>query len=390
MAREILRAIDAEDGVVISHSPPDRIPEAVEPARKLGMRSQHYGWPGMTRTSGGDVLVSASERIVHVDPFGREVIVRSTNGGRTWTEPYVVFDSILDDRDASLCTLHDGTVVQSWFTSCHRMWENLTWVEEINTEWMARARSISQDTIAALSRGWLRRSPDGGESWEKEVYPTIVGQHAGPTVLSDGKLIYLGPLRQDDGSTIIAATCSVDGAKTWSVVGKVPCERKRESESAKLSPTLNENHVVEVEPGHLLAAFRAEPKDGGLIHLSDSTDNGRTWTPARKLSTYGYPPHLIKLQSGVILLTFSDRRQPQSIRAIVSYDGGRTWDADKPILIREMPHLSDFGYPVSLELEPDRILTVYYSVVYPPFKDPEADNSNPNQSGILSTQWSLS
>jgi len=173
-------------------------------------------------------------------------------------------------------------------------------------------------------------------------------------------------------------------------VGKVPCERKGENESGKLSPTLNENHVVEVEPGHLLAAFRAEPKDGGLIHLSDSTDNGRTWTAARKLSTYGYPPHLIKLQSGVILLTFSDRRQPQSIRAIVSYDGGRRWDEDRPILIREMPYMSDFGYPVSLELEPDRILTVYYSVAYPPLKDPKAGKSNPGESGILSTQWSLS
>ena len=72
-----------EHGVVMSHAPPDLFPEAVEAAKKLGMRSVHYGWPGITRTKDGDILVSASERVVHVDPFGRGVIVRSTDEGRT-------------------------------------------------------------------------------------------------------------------------------------------------------------------------------------------------------------------------------------------------------------------------------------------------------------------
>jgi len=99
MKQEMLPARDMEHGVVMSHSPPDRFPEAIQAAGKLGMRSQHYGWPGITRTRDGDILVSASERIIHVDPYGREVFARSKDGGRTWSEPQVIFDSILDDRD---------------------------------------------------------------------------------------------------------------------------------------------------------------------------------------------------------------------------------------------------------------------------------------------------
>jgi len=382
-----LQARDVEHGIVISHTPPNRIPEAFETARMLGMRSQHYGWPGIARTKEGTILVSASERIVHVDPFGREVIVRSTDAGDTWTRPQIVFDSVLDDRDASLCVLQNGTVIQSWFTSCHRNWKDLTWVEEVNLEWEARARNLEEDTITALSRGWLRRSGDGGYTWEKEVYPTIVGQHAGPTVLSDDSLIYLGRVIRDDGSYAMFATKSVDGGKTWTIIGTIPCERT--CDRGVLSPILNENHTVEVDSGHLLAAFRVNPENGGLIHLSDSMDGGRTWTPVRKLSTYGYPPHLIKLESGKLLLTYADRRPKQSIRAIISHNDGRTWDEERPILIRQMPYMSDFGYPVSLEDKPGNIITVYYSVAYPPFKDSQADKSDPEQSGIHWTKWSL-
>jgi len=304
------------------------------------------------------------------------------------TKPQVVFDSVLDDRDASLCTLKDGTIIQSWFTSCHQMWD-VAWNEEVNWEWKERAMKIGQDTIAALSRGWLRRSRDGGKTWEREVYPTIVGQHAGPTVLSNGSLIYLGYVLQDDGSYIMATTKSTDGGKTWSIIGTVPCERIREKEGPLHPIVDSENHVVEVEPEHLLAAFRAEPQYGGLVHLSDSIDGGKQWTPVRKLSTYGYPPFIIKLESGTIVLSVADRRPPQRIEVIISYDNGKTWNEDEPILIREMPYMSDFGYPVSLEVKPNEILTVYYSVEYPPFKDPLAEKSDPNQSGILSTRWTL-
>jgi len=46
------------------------------------------------------IRVSASERVRHVDPFGREVISRSTDGGHTWGEPRAI-RAILSYDDAA-------------------------------------------------------------------------------------------------------------------------------------------------------------------------------------------------------------------------------------------------------------------------------------------------
>ncbi|MCK5843245.1 MAG: exo-alpha-sialidase, partial [Victivallales bacterium] len=48
---------------------------------------QMYAWPGITKTADGAILVSASERKVHVGPYGREVIMRSDDDGGTWSLP---------------------------------------------------------------------------------------------------------------------------------------------------------------------------------------------------------------------------------------------------------------------------------------------------------------
>ena len=41
---------------------------------------------------------------------------------------------------------------------------------------------------------------------------------------------------------------------------------------------------------------------------------------------WGYPAHLIKLRDGRILSTCGSRREPGDVRAVVSSDGGMTWD----------------------------------------------------------------
>jgi len=109
-----------EEGVVVSCANTELIPEAAETVKTMGLRMLYYGWPGMTRLADGEILVSASQGILHVDPFRREILVRSRDNGKTWTEPEIIFNSITDDRDIALNTLHDGTLVASWF--CSKVW----------------------------------------------------------------------------------------------------------------------------------------------------------------------------------------------------------------------------------------------------------------------------
>jgi len=375
-----LRIAKKEHGVVMSHPGADRIPAAAASVKQWGSRCQHYGWPGITRTLEGDILVSASERIRHVDPFGRTVVARSDDGGHTWGEPQVVFDSVTDDRDHALNTLPDGTVVSTWFSS--QAWTNTSasyWLPA----WQEIRDRLTADTLHALSRGWLRRSHDGGRTWEESVYPTLVGQHAGPSVLANGDMIYCGRLAGPKGPQLVA-TRSGDGGLTWAVVGEIPCATFTREDGGGCHTLFNENHALEIGPGRILCAFRAarEPRN---VHIARTTDGGRTWTAPEDIGVYGFPSHLLRLAAGPILCVFGDRRGPWAIRAVLSYDDGMTWDADNVLTLWESPVVVDMGYPVALEINAGEVLCAFYSVPVPDMT-PDYGTYDVRNTGILSTR----
>ena len=50
-------------------------------------------------------------------PFGRTVLCHSDEGGQKWTNPRVVNDSPLDDREAGIASLGKNQLLLSWFSS---------------------------------------------------------------------------------------------------------------------------------------------------------------------------------------------------------------------------------------------------------------------------------
>jgi len=61
----------------------------------------YHGWPTLVRLrSGGLIVAYSGGRETHVCPFGRVDIIRSADGGRTWSWPEVILDTPIDDRDA--------------------------------------------------------------------------------------------------------------------------------------------------------------------------------------------------------------------------------------------------------------------------------------------------
>jgi len=69
---------------------------------------------------------------------------------------------------------------------------------------------------------------------------------------------------------------------------------------------------------------------------------------------------LLVLSDGRLLATYGYRYFPEGVRACLSTDGGRTWDLKHEIVLQNNGTDVDLGYPVSIEMDDKRILTVYY------------------------------
>lgn len=332
---------------------------------------QMYGWPGITRAANGDILVSASERKFHICPFGREVFMRSTDNGKTWGLPQEIFNSELDDRDANITTLKDGTIVQSWFTSI-----------AFEAEWPERSARVTDKIRQEVAGTWMLRSFDHGYTWEDTALKMPVGMHISPVELSDSSLISIGfedrfDLKED---YILKVYKSHDKGESWNYLTDIDCEYNILENGAKRA-ILNENHVIETEPGKLVALFR---RCGDCLYQASSNDYGVTWTSTKKTEIQGYPVHMLKLSNGAVMAAYGYRWDPYSIRAVFSYDDCRSWDIENTVTLYQWEDQLDMGYPVSIEMEPGRIMTVFYcNRRYKSHKNSDIDNKEKSPEGIL-------
>jgi hypothetical protein len=148
---------------------------------------------------------------------------------------------------------------------------------------------------------------------------------------------------------------STDDGKSWQRLGTIDLAPQ---DSIKYA---HELHAVEVSPGRILAMIRYQPPgyDNRVMRQCISTDGGETWTTPVPTGIVGYPPHLIKHSSGKLICVYGYRQEPFGERAVVSHDGGETWDIDHIMELAPAPN-GDLGYPASVELDDGSIYTVYY------------------------------
>ena len=346
---------------------------------------RYIGWPTIARTHGGDlVAVFSGDRDEHVCPWGKTQMVRSSDGGKTWTAPATINNTPLDDRDAGIIETDKGTLVVSWFTMMDFALQRQKWPSPaIRDAYKHHSEKLDAETREKWLGYWIRRSEDDGKTWGKPIRNHVTAPH-GPIQLSDKRLLYVGGLwargvgylGTGDGKDIIAGVEeSRDDGLSWSLIGTVPIP------SDEVIAHYAEPHVVEVEKGKLVAMFRYNPPDPSQWFLwqSESADGGKSWSLAHPTPVYGFPPHLIRLKNGALLVTYGRRIPPFSERACLSRDGGRTWDTDNEITLAAAPN-GDLGYPASVELEDGSILSVYYQI----------DQPGENTTSLSGTHWRLS
>jgi hypothetical protein len=335
--------------------------------RLPGERFGYFGWPTIARMEDGTLVVASSGlRTEHVCPFGKTVLNFSKDDGKTWSPPQVINDSPLDDRDAGVISLGGKSLLVTWFTSDTRQyfsglrkkmspdniaaWEKIlnTWTDEVMKQWLGSWVLIMDDR----------------QTWSKPIRVPVTAPH-GPIRLSNGDLLYLGKLRSQTGDLLrtgeIVACRSKDGGRTWTPLGSVPvCDGTR-------LVNYYEPHVVEIEGGKLIGMIRfqyhgkddpAKDQINFTIFQTESEDGGKTWAKARPTGVHGSPPHLLRHSSGKVICVYGCRRPPYGQRAMISADGGKTWETDW--ILRDDGPDSDLGYPASVEMPDGSIFTIYY------------------------------
>lgn len=329
---------------------------------------RYMGWPTIAKTKKGELLVVFSgDRDAHVCPWGKTQVIRSKDNGKTWSQPEVVNNTPLDDRDAGIIETKKGTILISWFTSVAFTMP----VYKTAYERYARiAEKVTADTKERWLANWVRRSKDGGKTWLDPVRTNASCPH-GPISLRDGRLLYIGTGSVNNEKMMVLEESKDDG-KSWKILATYP-------KPTNMDTGLSEPHLVELASGKLIAMFRNEPKDRTQSFLlqSESTDGGKTWTPLHSTGIWGLPPHMIQLKNGWVLLVYGYRRPPYSQRACISRDEGKTWDIANEIILTEALG-PDMGYPSSVQLDDDSILTVFY----------QADKAG-GPTVVQSTHWKL-
>ena len=362
----------------------------------------YFAWPSIVRQKDGTLCVVASGfRKSHVCPWGRTVITKSKDDGKTWSFPKIINNSPIDDRDAGLVDLGNGRLAVTWFTS--NTGQILKGQRKPDGSWPGWLKSYAAvfetwtpEMIERELGSWTRVSEDG-EYWGEVRRAPVTSPH-GFIVLKDGSWLYLGKQWENTGKgtaltgradTEICAARSTDEGRTWEMLGSVP-----RPEYIKAN-TCHEPHVLELADGALLGVIRVEGAyqvingaNASVLNkaprneydfrtmVTRSNDGGRTWSEMEEIGAKGAPPHLLRHSSGAIVCVFGYRRRPFGQHCMISYDNGKTWSEE--YVLRDDSATRDLGYPASVELKDGSIFTIYYQ-----------HEGTSVRSSILWTRWKL-
>ena len=314
----------------------------------------YFGWPSIARLRDGSLMIGASGfRIAHICPFGKVIVSRSYDEGKSWTAPEVVIDTPLDDRDSGIMTFGDKGVMITTFN---------------NAPSFQRKHCRTKPTYANAyldevekKGGWekylgssIAISNDGGKTFGDPILVPISSPH-GPCELNDGTILYVGRLFNDVNSIshIECHTVSRDGKTEF------------RSRIEDVAPNLLscEPHAIQLPCGRIVVHIRVQDNAGKVftIYQSVSDYNGYTFTKPVKLlaDRGGSPAHLMLHSNGTLVSVYGHRDVPYGVKAMFSKDCGETWDIDNIVVGDEAS--PDLGYPASVELKNGDILTVFYS-----------------------------
>jgi formylglycine-generating enzyme required for sulfatase activity len=294
--------------------------------------------PGSPARGGGDLLAVVRGGAPHVGAGGRLDVIRSKDGGKTWSAPKTVADEPPDSRNPAFGQAADGRIVLLYS------------VTGPYVDGKFVSGQSSKYTV------WLRTSEDNGETWSgPQQIPITDYEYGSPygriVQLKDGTLlanIYVSDPKPSPSKKGQYASCvyrSKDGGRTW-------------GDPSLVAEDFNETALCVMPDGRVIAMVRS---DG--LSQTESADGGHTWSAPRPVTGKSqHPADVIPLKSGKLLLTYGFRILPYGVQAMLSSNGGATWDHERRAMVEWNSANTDCGYPSSVQLADGTILTMHYGV----------------------------
>ncbi len=123
---------------------------------------------------------------------------------------------------------------------------------------------------------------------------------------------------------------------------------------------------IHLPNGGFLVALRRrdnDPAQHNFIELFRSRDGGLSWqwraNPVKENGQHsGNPPSMVCLADGRLCITYANRNEPRTIRAVFSNDDGKTWGRE--YVLRSGAGEPDIGYTRTVQRPDGKLVTVYY------------------------------
>ena len=359
-------------------------------------KHQYFGWPSAIRLQNGRIAVGASGfRIGHIGPFGKAVVAYSENEGETYTQPAVVIDTVLDDRDVGFCTFGESGLIVTSFNCTKKELREMpdgSYTEEENKYKLAYLDTLTEEEEARDLGGTFRISRDCGVTFGP-IYKSPISSPHGPIELSDGSVLWVGETHATYGISdklrIEAHKINVDDGsmERIGIIDDIIVD-------GEVMPVY-EPYACQLSDGRIICHIRVHSRKnpngtskGATIFQCESCDGGKTWTTPVEIihddEPDGATSHIIEHSSGVLIAVYGHRAKanpPLGVRAMFSTDGGRSWDKHHVIYNNayelEGPIVADVGYPTTVELSDGSLLTVFYGRV------------NQKSANIMQQKWRI-